>query len=394
MLTPYLPYPLLSGGQIRTYNLLKNLSKKHEITLVSYIRKNGERQYLPKLKQYCHDVKVFNRRPAWHIKNILAASLSPYPLLVTLYLSRKFQHAIKKELQTKKYDLIHAETFYMMPNIPKTHIPILLAEQTIEYLAYQNFAQSSPFLPFKPFLYLDVYKIKYWEKQYWKQASRLITMSQEDKDFIIKELRKEVPIDVVANGVDIAFFSKTKKNLPQNPTVLFVGTFKWLPNKDAVEFLVEKIWPKVLAELPTAKLLIVGFSPSTKIQHYAYNSSISVKGNVSDIREAYGNSHVLLAPIRSGKGTRYKILEAMATGTPIVATHLAVEGIGIQNNLHALVADTPEGLAGKTIQVLKNKKLQDDLAAKSRELVKRNYNWSTISKTLDTIYNILGKSRD
>lgn len=394
MLTPYLPYPLLSGGQIRTYNLLKNLKTKHEITLFAYIRKDSERAYIKELEKYCYKVRVFKRRPAWDIRNILFAAVSSYPFLVSIYRSRFFSQEIQKELDQGKYDLIHAETFYMMPNIPKTTIPTILAEQTIEYDAYLQYTKNAKILPAKPFMYLDVAKIKKWETHYWRTASRLITMSNEDKTAVAKHLNKPVPIDVVANGVDTDFFHDAQKSrLPKDPTVLFVGTFKWLPNIDAVEFLVEKVWPLVKVKLPNAKLKIVGFSPSPKILAYAQDPSITVDGGVKDIRDAYATAHVLLAPIRSGKGTRYKILEAMATGTPIVATNLAVEGIGIEHGTHALMADQPQQLAALTVKTLTDDKLRDQLSRNSFKLVNQKFNWKAISQDLDSVYSKVGASK-
>lgn len=393
MLTPYLPYPLLSGGQIRTYNLLKNLKDKHEITLFALIKQEKERKYVKQLKKFCKKIVLLKRtKNPWNLRNILLAGLTPYPFLVTRNWPIGAKKIIKKEIEKQKFDLIHAETFYMMPDIPETKIPILLAEQTIEYLAFLDFTQKSPYWLLKPLLYFDVLKLLLWEKYYWQKANRLVTMSKEDKQFIQRMIKKDLKIDVVANGVDIQWFAQTKKKLPKKPTVLFVGTFKWMPNIDAVEFLVEKIWPLIKEKLPQAQLKIVGFSPTKKIKDYAKNSSIIVEGNISDIRNAYQSAHVLLAPIRSGKGTRYKVLEAMASGTPVVATRLGVEGIGIVSGKHALVADSAKDLAKEAIGLLKNKTLQKKLALAGRKLVSERYNWKVISKELDRVYRELGGS--
>jgi glycosyltransferase involved in cell wall biosynthesis len=392
MLTPYLPYPLLSGGQIRTYNLLKNLKKDHEITLYSLIKDDRERQFIPELEKFCKKVIPLKRtQNPWSLRNILLAGLTPYPFLVTRNMPIKATQIIKRDLQRNRYDLIHAETFYMMPNIPKTKIPTLLVEQTIEYLGYQSYARKSKLWPIKPFLYLDIAKIKYWEQHFWKKASHLVTMSEQDKEFIQKEISKPLKIDVVANGVDMEFFNKTEKNLPKEPTVLFVGTFKWLPNVDAVKFLVEEIWPSIIKAIPDAKLHIVGFSPTTQILKYAHDHSITVSGGVKDIRDAYGSAHVLLAPVRSGKGTRYKILEAMATGTPIVGTSLSVEGLPVAHLGQALVSNTAQGLAKKTIMLLKDKNLQKTLATNGKKLLEEKFEWKAISKELDRIYRELGQ---
>lgn len=390
MITPYLPYPLVSGGQIRTYNLLKNLSQKHQITLASFIREPSEERYLDQLKEYCQKVILFKRRGAWSPLNILFAGITPYPFLVSIYFDLAIRNKLKEELSMGKYDLIHAETFYVMPNIPQTKIPIFLVEQVIEYLVYQRFVESLPIwaAPIKPFLQLDVAKIKWWERHYWKKAKRLAAMSKDDQKFI-QNFDPNLIVDVVANGVDIDYFTKTKRQNPKVPTVLFVGNFKWLPNRDATKFLVKEIWPKIKTEIKNARLWIVGRNPPPDILKFI-SSDIQVDGHVEDIRTAYGKSNVILAPIRNGRGTKYKILEAMATKTPIVATELAIEGINIKNGHQALIAEEASTLAQETIKILKNASLGKKLAEAAYLLVARDYNWKKISEGLDRIYKKVG----
>ena len=394
MLTPYLPYPLLSGGQIRSYNLIKNLSQKHEITLFSLIKDESEKQHLPELKKYCHKVQVFKRTfSPWHPKNILQAGFSLYPFLVTRNLVSGTKEAVETEIKNSHYDLIHAETFYMMPNIPKNPVPVILAEQTIEYLGYQSYADKSQLFYLKPLFFIDILKIKLWEKHYWENCNFLITMSEDDKQFISTVAPDVKNIDVVANGVDIDWFNQTKKHLPSDPTILFVGTFKWLPNSEAVDFLVNDIWPLIKTKMPSAKLLIVGNSPTAKALSYQQkDSSITVIGGIPDIRDAYAKAHVLLAPVFSGKGTRYKILEAMATGTPAVGTKIALEGLNITPGKQAIVANTAEEMATAVHNVVSHPKLQQQLAHNGKKFVSEKYDWKTISTKLDKIYPQLGGS--
>ena len=159
MLTPYLPYPLVSGGQIRTFNLLKNLSQKHKITLFSLI-KEADHNYLENLAPYCQNIQVFKRSALpFTPKNILRTGFSSYPFVVMRNLVPETATAVKEELTREKYDVIHAETFYMMPNIPETKIPTILVEQTIEYLGYQSYADTTKRWYVKPFLDIDIGKI-------------------------------------------------------------------------------------------------------------------------------------------------------------------------------------------------------------------------------------------
>jgi glycosyltransferase involved in cell wall biosynthesis len=388
MLTPYLPFPLLSGGQIRTYNLLKKLASKYDVTLFALIKEESERQYLPELEKYCKKVHLFKRsKKPFTLKNILQTATSSYPFLVIRNHVPETIHAVEEELAAEHYDLIHAETFYMMPHIPQTRVPILLVEQTIEYLGYESFADKIKIPLVKPLLNIDINKIRKWEKHYWESCTKLVAMSDDDKNFISEHVSDPSKIAVVSNGVDYEWFDQKARHEPADPTVLSVGTFNWLPNVEAVQFLVEKVWPLIKAKAPQTKLWIVGNAPTAEIFAYQKkDTSITITGGIPDIRDAFGGAQVLVAPVFSGKGTRYKILEAMASGTPIVATEIAVEGLGVTNGTHVLTSNTAQGMAELTLKVLQDAALRQKLAASGKTFVKEHYDWSYISQKLDQIY--------
>ncbi len=391
MLTPYLPYPLLSGGQIRTYNLLKKLANKHEVTLFSLIKSEEEKQYIPELKKYCSKVQVFKRsEKPFTLQNILKTAFSSYPFLVIRNHAPQIITAVEEELKSSKYDLIHAETFYMMPHIPQTAIPTILVEQTIEYLGYESYAKKAPIF-LRPILNVDINKIRKWENFYWKACDTLIVMSEEDKKYIGHEIGETKKIEVVANGVDTNWFDEIKKRATKTPTILSVGTFKWLPNVEAVKYLVAKVWPLIKKQLPNAQLKIVGNAPTEDVYQYEnQDSSIKVIGRIPDIRDAFATSDILMAPVFSGKGTRYKVLEAMASGTPIVATTTAVEGLEVVNGTHVMTSNTPEGMAKLAIELLNNEEKRKKMAVNGKKFVKEQYDWSLISHKLDAIYQRIG----
>lgn len=385
MLTSYLPYPLWSGGQIRTYNLLKNLSRKHEITLFSFIRDEKEKKYIPHLKKYCVEVKVFKKRPPWSFTSLALSAVTYYPLVVCMYLNRVVRQEIAKAISEKHFDLIHAETFYVMPNIPETKIPIILVEQTIEYLVYQHFKKSVKLFPLRLLMQWDVTKIKYWEKRFWQKATHVVAMSETDRQVMVKMVRR-LTVDLVPNGVDQEFFEKKNTNIgKKGKTVLFVGNFKWLQNREAVSILVKNIWPRILNKLPDAKLWIVGRFPTGEIHNFA-SGSVEISSDIDDIRNAYLKSDVLLAPIYGPGGTRYKILEAMASGLPVVTTPTGIEGIGAVNNKHALICGNEEDFVKKTVNLLTDRRLYRTLVINGRKLVVEKFNWEIITRTLDRIY--------
>lgn len=385
MLTPYLPYPLYSGGQIRSYNLLKYLSKKHQITLFSFIRSESETKYVKKLKEFCTDVRVFVKRPPWSLTSLALSAVSVYPLVVCMYLKRNLKEEIGKAIEREHFDLIHAETFYVMPDIPENKIPTILVEQTIEYLVYQHFTESIKLLPLKWIMNFDVLKIRFWEKKFWQTASRVVAMSAADKK-IMQTLTPSLTVDLVPNGVDTEFFIKKKiESAKKERTILFVGNFKWLQNREAVTVLVKQIWPNIKKKLPNIKLWIVGRFPTYDIQRFS-SPSVKISSDIEDIRDAYRLSDVLIAPIYGPGGTRYKILEAMAAGLPVVTTPTGIEGLGAVHGREALIGINPFDLSKFTIQLLTDVSLYTKLVTNGRRLVEKKFNWQTIADSLDSIY--------
>ena len=394
MLTPYLPYPLHSGGQIRTYNLLKHLSTKHQVTLFALIKDDSEKIYISELEKYCTEIRVFKRsKKPFTLTNIFKTAFSSYPFLVIRNYVPQVKEAVIEELVKNHYDVIHAETFYMMPHLPDTTIPVLLVEQTIEYLGYESYAAgASPIL--RPLLNIDIQKIKKWEKFFWHQCDQLVVMSYDDKEFIVNEIGNKQKIEVVENGVDTEWFAQKKRQEPLEPTLLSVGTFKWLPNIEAVTFLVEKVWPLVRTSTRGIKLWIVGAAPTKQIFDFAIkDSSITVTGNIPDIRDAFTQAHALVAPVFSGKGTRYKILESLACGTPVIATQTAVEGLGVEHGKHVLISNTADGLAKLCTQLLYSANLRKKLAQNGKKYVTEHFDWKLISQKLDIIYQRIGAKK-
>ena len=392
MLTPYLAYPLLTGGQTRSYNLIKRLSALgHKITLFSLIKSEKEREYVGELQKYCEEVSVFSRsEKPWTLSNVLRTGFSYYPFLVIRNGAFGERSAIEKKLKTEKFDLIHAETFYVMPHIPKTNVPILLVEQTIEYLVYRHFAEESRNLTLKPLFYFDVWKMKYWELRYWRQAAKVVAMSDEDKQVMISEVSR-LDVDIVPNGVDSIYFNKSIASRKGQQIILYVGNFTWLQNREAVDILVRRIWPKIKNALPKAKLWIIG-KEAQKFFPNLSTSDIRVE-EVSDIREVYQQASVLVAPIYGGGGTRYKTFEAFASGLPVVTTSIGIGGTDARDGVEVVIRNDPDDIAAAAVELLKDKNLYQKIAVNARKMVKAKYDWDPIAEKLSNIYEDLGREK-
>lgn len=391
MLTPYLPYPLLTGGQTRSYNLIKRLSSLgHEITLFCLVKIKSERKHVGELEKFCKEVQVFNRsEKPWTISNIFKTGFSFYPFLVIRNWAKGEKSAIEKKLKMEKFDLIHAETFYVMPHIPKTDIPILLVEQTIEYLVYRHFADEFKLPILKQFLYFDVTKMKYWELKYWQRAQKVIAMSEEDKKSMLFQL-PNLDVDIVPNGVDIKFFSQKIKPKAKVPVVLYLGNFTWLQNREAVYALVKKIWPQIKGKVKNCQLWIIGKEAKSFFSQFE-SADIRVD-EVKDVRDVYQEASILVAPIYGGGGTRYKNLESFASGLPVITTSIGIRGTEAKDGIDVIIADKPADIANAAINLLNSPELSNKIADNAKKLVLQKYDWDPIADRLGNIYKNLVKS--
>jgi len=384
IVSSYLPYPLLNGGNIRLYNIIKSLSDKHEITLVCEKRVAQTQQDVEEVKKICEKVITVKRNKQWSIKNVLKSGFSSIPFLVQGHTSKEFQDAISMELDTGGFDLIHVETFYVMQNVPDVVLPIVLVEHNIEYLVYERFMQKVPFI-LKPFLAIDINKIKKIEMAFWNHAKIIATVSEQERKIIGKK-----NCYVVANGVDTKQFAKKtidKDFAKKQKKVLFIGDYAWLQNSDAARYIIEEVWP-FLRSREDLSLWIVGRNMPQSLKDLGRSDKriFFDDKNTSSAWEIFTEADLLLAPIRVGGGTSYKIIESMAVGTPVVTTSLGHEGIDALKDRDILVADDPESLSRAVSDILSDEERYQKLSSNSRKAVERIYDWSVIAEKMDEVY--------
>lgn len=391
VVSSFLPYPLFSGGHIRLFNLIRELSKMHNITLICEKRDYQKEAEISEVKKFCRKVITVPRKKQWTLKNILKTGLSFSPFLITGHTNKQMQKEIIDLLGIEKFDLIHVETSYVLQNIPSIEIPLVLVEHNVEYLVYKRFADRAP-LMLRPLLYIDVLKLKYWEEKMWDKATKLVAVSEFEKK-VMEKIRKDV--EVVPNGVDLDKFKIGNLQIKigrKEKRILFIGDFKWLENRDALEWILKEIWPLIMSNIKNQKsnidvrLWIVGRKIPESVKQLTDDANIIFDENApAETSKIYQNADILIAPIRVGGGTSFKILEGMASGLPVVTTPLG-NAISAKESQEILIAKDALDFAQKTLDVLKNKILYEKISRNSRKLIEEKFAWEKIAKKLDQIY--------
>lgn len=385
-LTYDLPFPLNSGGKIRAYYLIKNLSKSHRITLFSYYRHEEQRRDVAEMEKYCVGVRLFKRRPPWSWQNIGRCLLTSLPFTAATYYSNSLKEALEKELLDKRYDLVHFESFYpalYLPLVKKLGTKTLMGNENIEHRLYQRYADSHGFC-LRWFLKLEVLRMRFFEENLWRQADINIAVSANDARVIERVTKRSCP--VIPNGVDPETYQKiiTKGD---GQSLIFVGSLIYQQNNDAMKYFLEEIYPLIKQKSSAVKLILVSWHRPQWFKNYLHDSSISfIRDRETPAVEFLKKAAILVAPIRIASGTNIKILEAMAAGLPVVTTTIGAEGLEVKDGRELVIADQPEEFASVVVGLLKDSKRRLELGSAGRVLVKRLSDWSKITGRLEEVY--------
>lgn len=388
-LTYDVPFPLNSGGKIRAYYLIKNLSKNHQITLFSYYRHEEQKRDAAEMEKYCARVMLFKRRPPWSWQNLARCFLSSLPFTAAVYYSDSLKKELMKELKTNSYDLVHFESFYpalYLPLVKKLGIKTLLGNENIEYRVYERYADSRSFFLRWP-LKLEVLRMRLFEENLWRQADINIAVSVDDAAVIETVAKKSCP--VIPNGVDPEAYRKIVAK-GDRQTLIFVGSLVYQPNSDAMKYFLGEIYPQIKQKNPAVKLILVSWYQPKWFKNYTHDSSISfIQDRETPAVEFLKKAAILVAPIRIASGTNIKILEAMAAGLPVVTTTIGAEGLAVKDGREVIIADKPGEFVSAVIALLADKKRCQQMGLAGQALVKQQYDWSEIAGKLEKAYSRL-----
>lgn len=393
-ITDYLPFPPVSGDSIRLFNLMKNVGKHHQISVIALFSGLVPVKDISPLLEFSERVEIIGHQ--WPSAFRIWPDLASYflrgipPELRMLY-SQKLADTMARLDDEEHFDIVHFEhsrmALYLKALRPNVKRRTILAFQNVAFDQFKRISQIEKELVKKLRTRLHSTLMRSWEPRFAERFDRCVTVSDADRGLLL-EANPRLAIDVIPNGIDTLKNQSLEAN-HGGSDLLFIGSMSYEPCVDGALFFCKEILPLVQERLGGVNLWIVGANPVKEVRELA-NASVRVTGYVEDILPYYNRTSVSIVPLRAGGGTRLKILESMALGRPVVSTSIGCEGLGLVDGQHILVADNPEDFAHKIVGLLRDDELYQKVASQARKVAVETYDWTAISqKLLNTYENVM-----
>jgi glycosyltransferase involved in cell wall biosynthesis len=375
LITETVPYPLDTGGRIKTWHTLRALGRQHEVHCHAFVRTPAQRdEALAPLQALCASVELhlLPRRPARELAYMARSFASGLPYTVIRHFDAAVQARLIETCRASRIDAVYCDHLSMLEYGVRLGLPIVHDAHNVEHRIVRRAAQHLRFDPRRLLYAREWRRLLAYERAMYPRSSLIFTVSAIDRDDIAQLAGAHVPVVSVPIPVDVSGTCPIDQ-LTDAPEVLFLGALDWPPNTDAAAFFLSDIWPHVRQALPEARLSIVGRGGTSLQRQFSQVAGVHFTGRVPDIEPWIRRSRVMVVPIRSGSGLRVKILDAMARGLPVVATSIGYEGIDATPGTHLLAAEDAGSFAEATVRVLRDLGLAQGLAGAARQLALDRY---------------------
>jgi glycosyltransferase involved in cell wall biosynthesis len=356
-------HPTTRGGQIRTLEMLRELHKRHEVHYIAF----DDPLYPEGLKRsseyasYSYPVQhkvVPKSSPAFTLQ-LLEGLISSIPVAGARYRSAAMRDTIEKVVTANDFDAKVCDFLFPSINISDLRTWTLF-QHNVESVIWERHAQSGKTAAHRAYFALQAKRMSQWERFGIEQVSSVPT------------------------GVDVEYFERPKSSSILYDLV-FVGSMDWMPNIDGMRWFLAHVFPLIRQGKPDCRLAIVGRNPPQALLDAAKDSYITITGTVPDVRPFLWQSALSVVPLRVGGGTRLKIFEAMAAGTPVISTTIGAEGLPVRHGETIQIADTAQQFAADCLHLLAEPQNRLEMAQQATELVVRNYSWEQVTKGFERI---------
>jgi sugar transferase (PEP-CTERM/EpsH1 system associated) len=390
-IVPYVP------NQIRTrpYNLINHLAALgHQVSV--FMLGSSQRDLLDAqlLRSRCHGAYYY-AQPAWRsFLNCAAALPSHQPLQYVYSWQGGMAQQIVQRISEEEFDVVHVEHLrgsrygvFLKSRFPA--MPVVWdSVDCISHLFRQAASHSRSFFG-KFVTRFDLPRTARAESDLICQFDHALVTSFADRNAMLELVpagQTPSQISVLPNGVDTEYFHPNPEMQRDAESIVFSGKMSYHANISMVKYLVAEIMPRIWKVRPAARLYIVGKDPTADIKELQKDPRIFVTGTVDDIRPFLWKATVSVVPLLYGAGIQNKILEAMATGTPVVTTSGALSALEAQPGEHLLVSDDPDGFAQAVLQLMEDPNLQKTIGEAGQAYVRGHHQWIAIASRLARIY--------
>lgn len=389
-LSTWFPYPINNGSKLRVYHLLAGLAAHHEVTLLSFADEAGLDWAPPELSSFCKIAQVVAWQPfvpdSWRAR---LGFFTLTPRSVVYSYSPQMAHAIAQTVAQQPYDLIIASQLVTAGYVRHFGPTPALFEEVELGVLVEPYRQATT-LRSRLRHGLTWFKHRRYVNQVLRRFRGCTVTSIREQQLVSAAVPGYQPIEVIPNCVNLAGYGAMQRQ-PALNTLIFTGSFRYFANHEAMVWFLREVFPQVQAQNPDITLTITGDHAN---QPLPAAQNVQLTGVVPDVRPLIAEAWCSIVPILSGGGTRVKILEAMALGTPVVTTTKGVEGIDAQDGVHLLIADTPQAFAAAILRLCCEPGLRQRLTAQAHQLVRTKYDWAaTLPRFLQLIEHTVKSSR-
>jgi len=389
LLSPWMPWPPHDGGRIRILNTLRYLAQHHEVTLVAPWRSERDDGALDQLNDLCHEVVTAKLRgDRWALAaRAVRGVFQRRPLIESVHYGRALAAQVRVLTATRAYDIAQVEFSWFRPYLEAVHpscgARTVLTMHNVESVRFARELRAATTLGRRLVLGWDRRFAPEWELRAVRAVDAIAVVSEAERRWV-EQAAPGTLVAVAPNGVDTDHFRPV--SLPTHGSLVFTGAMDYPPNVDAMLWFCRDVWPLVRARTPALRLDVVGREPDARLRALHGQAGVRVTGEVADVRVLVAQASAVVVPLRSGAGTRLKILEAMAMGRPVISTTLGAEGLDVVDGTDILLADTPTGFAAAIESVVGSPELARRLGDAGRRLAVTRYDWRQCLRPLDELH--------
>ncbi len=375
---PAVPAINAKGYQVQAFYRILHLSKSNHVTVVCYGQ--GELDELRKsaLVDLGVDVRMIPWRKSIGFYQLFKFILDRHmPLQCALFLSADFRSLVNELIRFTVPDLIHCTTIRVLPNLTNIFQPLVLDLVDSMALNFRRRVEQAPWWS-RPLWMFELARVAPYERLAVNKSIASFVVSSVDRCEIGDNSIKVLPL-----GIDVDNYFKGVA--ATDPVVVLTGNMSYQPNIDAALWFANRCWPAISSANPNALFVVAGNRPSAAVRDLAVNPTIRVTGNVPFIADVIRSAQIAVAPMQSGSGMQFKILEAMACGIPVVTTHLGLGDIRAKPNSEIVIADTPTEFIEAITKLLALSELRSRVGDSGQQFVSKHHTWDSINSAFEQI---------